>query len=161
MILADGAREDVFRRLLEEGKLPHIQKEIVERGSYAKGVTVFPSTTGPAYFPFLTGHHPGTLNVPGIRWFDKEAYANSKKKMVKFRSYVGIETFLINSDIKPVPTVFDLLPQSFSIFNSVCPGAGPPQPHQNHADLVLVLCPSDRPLGIFGSAGVGQNIAGH
>ncbi|MDP2600536.1 MAG: alkaline phosphatase family protein [Deltaproteobacteria bacterium] len=124
MILADGAREDLFRRLLEEGKLPHIQKEIVGRGAYAKGVTVFPSTTGPAYFPFLTGYHPGDLNVPGIRWFDKSAYANAAKKMVKFRSYVGIETFLINSDIKPVPTVFDLLPQSFSIFNSVCRGAG-------------------------------------
>ncbi len=124
MILADGAREDVFRALLAEGKLPHIQNEIVKPGAYAKGVTVFPSTTGPAYFPFLTGFHPGTLNVPGIRWFDKAAYANAAKKMVKFRSYVGIETFLINSDMEKMPTVFDLLPQSFSIFNSVCRGAG-------------------------------------
>lgn len=125
MILADGARYDCFQKLLEAGELPNIQKELVSRGTYAKGVTAFPSTTGPAYFPFLTGCLPGTLNVPGIRWFDKQAYANPSKKMRKFRSYVGLETFLINSDMKPMPTAFDLLPQSYSIFNSVCRGAGP------------------------------------
>ena len=125
MILADGAREDVFRDLLARGELPAIEKELVDRGSFATGVTTFPSTTGPAYFPFLTGCFPGTLNVPGIRWFDKEAYANAAKKMVKFRSYCGIETFLINRDIKAVPTIFDILPKSFSIFNAICRGAGP------------------------------------
>lgn len=124
MILADGARHDRFSELLEGGELPNIQRELVSRGTVAKGVTAFPSTTGPAYFPFLTGCLPGTLNVPGIRWFDKQAYASPAKKMVKFRSYVGIETFLINRDMKPVPTVFDLLPRSYSIFNSVCRGAG-------------------------------------
>ncbi|MDO8526825.1 MAG: alkaline phosphatase family protein [Deltaproteobacteria bacterium] len=122
MILADGAREDVFRDLLAKGELPHIEKEIVGPGTLANGITTFPSTTGPAYFPFLTGCFPGTLNVPGIRWFDKEAYASAAKKMVKFRSYVGIETFLINSDMKPVPTLFELLPKSFNIFNSVTKG---------------------------------------
>lgn len=124
MILADGAREDVFRQLLSKGDLPHIEQELVRNGSCASGVTTFPSTTGPAYFPFLTGCTPGTLNVPGIRWFDKAAYGDMKKKMVKFRSYCGIETFWINRDIKPVPTVFDLLPNSYSIFNAVCKGAG-------------------------------------
>ncbi|OGQ06214.1 MAG: hypothetical protein A3F82_09040 [Deltaproteobacteria bacterium RIFCSPLOWO2_12_FULL_44_12] len=124
MILADGAREDVLRELLARGELPHIEKEIVATGTVASGITTFPSTTGPAYFPFLTGCFPGTLNVPGIRWFDKEAYADPKKKMVKFRSYVGIETFLINRDMAPHPTIFDLLPDSYNIFNSVCRGAG-------------------------------------
>lgn len=125
MILADGARYDCFQKLLEAGELPNIQRELVSRGTYVKGVTAFPSTTGPAYFPFLTGCLPGTLNVPGIRWFDKQAYANPSKKMRKFRSYVGLETFLINRDMKPVPTAFHLLPRSYSIFNSVCRGAGP------------------------------------
>lgn len=124
MILADGAREDCFRDLLLKGALPNIERELVRNGSLLKGVTAFPSTTGPAYFPFLTGCFPGTLNVPGIRWFDKEAYANPKKKMVKFRSYVGIETFLINRDMRPGPTAFSLLEDSYSIFNSVCRGAG-------------------------------------
>ena len=93
-------------------------------GTLAAGVTTFPSTTGPAYFPFLTGCFPGTLNVPGIRWFDKAAYSNPAKKLVKFRSYVGLETFLINQDMGKVPTLFDLLPKSYTIFNSVTRGAG-------------------------------------
>lgn len=125
MILADGARADLFQELLAKGELPHIERQIVKEGTCATGISVFPSTTGPAYFPFLTGCFPGTLNVPGIRWFDKEAYANPAKKMVKFRSYVGIETFLINRDIEKRPTLFELLPKSFSIFNSVCRGVGP------------------------------------
>lgn len=116
LILADGAREDLFRELLAKGELPHIEKNIVRPGSLATGVTAFPSTTGPAYFPFVTGCFPGTLNVPGIRWLEKKNF--------KPRSYVGIETFLINRDIKPVPTIFDLIPKSYNIFNSVCRGAG-------------------------------------
>lgn len=116
MILADGAREDCFRDLLARGQLPSIEKEIVAPGGLYRGVSVFPSTTGPAYFPFLTGCFPGTLNVPGIRWLEKRGF--------KPRSYVGIETFLINRDVQPVPTLFDLIPKSYNIFNSVCRGTG-------------------------------------
>lgn len=116
MILADGAREGIFRELLRKGELPHIEKEIVQQGSLSTGITAFPSTTGPAYFPFLTGCFPGTLNVPGIRWLEKKTF--------KPRSYVGIETFWINHDMKPQPTIFDLVPKSYNIFNSVCRGAG-------------------------------------
>ena len=116
MILADGARLDLFDELLRKGEPPHIEKEIVQKGTLANGVTTFPSTTGPAYFPFLTGCAPGTLNVPGIRWFEKQKF--------KPRSYVGLETFLINRDMGNVPTIFDLLPKSYTIFNSVTRGAG-------------------------------------
>lgn len=116
MLLADGAREDVMRELLGAGKLPHIQKELIDRGSFLKGTTTFPSTTGPAYFPFLTGRTPGSLNVPGIRWFDKAKF--------RHRSYCGIETFLINKDARPVETVFHRLPKAYNIFNAVCDGAG-------------------------------------
>ena len=73
MILADGARWDMMNKLLVSGELPNIQKYIVVPGGTYRGVTVFPSTTGPAYFPFLNGCHPGTLNVVGVRWFDKNA----------------------------------------------------------------------------------------
>ena len=33
----------------------------------ATAVSCFPSTTGPAYFPFLAGCTPGRANIPGIR----------------------------------------------------------------------------------------------
>lgn len=120
MILADGARADVFEELLRAGRLRHIERHLVARGGYRRAITAFPSTTGPAYMPFLTGCLPGTCNVPGIRWLDKGAFgkrAHARRR----RSYVGIETFAINKDLRPdIATLFGLIPQSYSVFNSVC-----------------------------------------
>jgi len=66
-LLLDGARWDVFNQLLKEGCLPTIEKYIVNPGTLLKGVTCFPSTTGPAYLPYLCGLFPGTMNIPGVR----------------------------------------------------------------------------------------------
>ena len=74
LFLADGARPDVLEDLLRRGDLPNIGSCIVEPGSYRRATTAFPSTTGPAYLPFLTGRFPGPCNVLGIRWFDRERY---------------------------------------------------------------------------------------
>ena len=74
VLLADGARADVIDELATQGKLPNISAHIIEPGAKLDAVTVFPSTTGPAYFPFLTGCTPGACNVPGIRWFDKTKF---------------------------------------------------------------------------------------
>jgi len=46
--LIDGARHDVMKSLLDAGKLPNIQKEILSRGTFRKATSCFPSTTGPA-----------------------------------------------------------------------------------------------------------------
>ena len=62
-ILADGARADLFEYLLDKGELPNISEHIVDKGSYSNGVTVFPSTTGPAYTPYLLGKFPGRCNL--------------------------------------------------------------------------------------------------
>lgn len=124
-ILADGARLDVMQDLIKRGELPNISEYLVAPGTLARAVTTFPSTTGPAYFPFINGYHPGTLNVPGIRWFDKQAFAVTGSKRRKYRSYVGIETFMINHDVEVAsPSIFEILPHSYSIFNSVCRGVG-------------------------------------
>ena len=120
VILADGARPDVMADLIKKGKLPHIERYLIRRGTFKAMTTVFPSTTGPAYLPYLTGCYPGTCNVPGIRWFDKDHYAKKGWSFKSFRSYVGLETFLMNSDMKSsIKTAFDLYPNSFSIFNMV------------------------------------------
>ena len=126
MILADGARKDVFEQLLAAGELPNIQQNIVSQGGCYTGVTSFPSTTGPAYFPFLQGCHPGTLNVVGVRWVDKEKFADPKaNRLAKFRSYVGLENFLIGKDrTTKSPSLFELIPNAYSVFSSVAPGAG-------------------------------------
>ena len=72
--LADGTRLDVFAELFKRGDLENIQKYVVEPGKFLRGITVFPSTTGPAYTPYLLGKFPGRCNLPGIRWFDRRYY---------------------------------------------------------------------------------------
>ncbi len=120
VLLADGARYDIFQELLERGRLPHLEEVFLSEGSFAKATSVFPSTTGPAYMPFLTGCFPGTCNVPGIRWFDKELYGNKKFSFKRFRSYVGFESFFMNHDMRPeLKTLFEYFPKSFNIFSSV------------------------------------------
>src|SRR5262245_25109177 len=96
MILADGARADVLRDLAEKGELPSIAEHLIAPGSLKAAVTAFPSTTGPAYLPYLTGCYPGTCNLPGIRWFDKDHFSENRFSKDRFRSYVGVESFYMN-----------------------------------------------------------------
>src|SRR2546426_7396453 len=70
-VLVDGARADVVRDLLDGGDLPNLARHVVEPGGITVGSSVFPSTTGVAYLPFLYGVYPGTANIPGIRWLDR------------------------------------------------------------------------------------------
>ena len=133
VLLADGARYDVFREHLDQGNLPNIEEVFLQRGNFAKATSAFPSTTGPAYMPFLTGCFPGTCNVPGIRWFDKDLYANTRFSMKRYRSYVGFESFLMNHDMKrDYPTLFELFPKSYTIFSTInrgVPSKGNLTPH--------------------------------
>jgi arylsulfatase A-like enzyme len=123
VILADGARADVMRGLVDEGKLPNIARLFYEQGTAIDGVTSFPSTTGPAYLPFLTGCLPGTCNVPGIRWLDKPYFDAGGWSLKKHRSYVGLESFLMGKDIWPhIKTIFELVGDSYSIFNPIARG---------------------------------------
>ena len=123
VLLIDGARYDVFADLLNKNKLPNIEGMIQSSGSLLKGITSFPSTTGPAYMPYLTGCLPATCNVPGIRWLDKSKFGSRPFK--GHRSYVGLESFLIGKDIdEKVKTVFQELPKSYSIFNPITKGIG-------------------------------------
>ena len=99
-VLLDGSRVDSINKYLEEGHLPNLKSVIENEGSIQNAVSVFPSTTGPAYIPFLMGLYPGNANLPGIRWFDKYKFAQNKSHYNSHRSYVGIESVFLNSDIK-------------------------------------------------------------
>src|SRR6266571_1297836 len=74
-LLIDGARHDVLRALLAQGDLPNLARWVIEPGGMAVGTTVFPSTTGVAYIPFLFGRFPGGVGIPGIRWLDRRGAA--------------------------------------------------------------------------------------
>lgn len=116
--LMDGFRPDVLKKLIDEGKLPNIKKIFVDEGTFWNGTTVFPSTTGPAYLPMVTGCYPGTCNVPGIRWVDREHFENGNWSKKGTRSYVGYESFFFNKDVSSdVKTIFEVFPNHLSIHN--------------------------------------------
>jgi len=124
LLLADGTRPDVLGELIAAGELPNILAAFPEPAMRRTATTVFPSTTGPAFLPFTTGCFPGTMNMPGIRWFDRAAWAQRRRLgwtgRPAFRSYVGIETYRMSSDLSTQhKTLFELVPRSVSIFNRV------------------------------------------
>lgn len=124
-IMADGARADVFSELLGKGELPNISRYIVERGSFRIASSVFPSTTGPAYTPYIFGKFPGRCNFPGIRWFDRSIYPDKRKlhSFRRFRSYIGLETYFMNSDVSDDNTsLFEIFPRSGNILNELSRG---------------------------------------
>jgi len=126
LFLIDGARPDAFEQLLSTGKLPNIKRFILKNGSYRRIVTSFPSTTGPAYIPFLNGCYPGTADIPGIRWFDKEEYAKKDSNLNRFRSYMGWEALLLNRDLgDKKKTLFEIFNSSVNIFNPLTKGIKP------------------------------------
>jgi hypothetical protein len=124
VILADGARADVFERMLAAGELPAIDRHIVERGSYRTATSTFTSTTIPAHLPFLTGRFAGSANIPGYRWFDASRQrAGLPLGPWSFRNYNGAEARWINDDLDPAaPTIFELAPGSQTVFGSITRG---------------------------------------
>jgi len=124
MMLADGARADVFERLLKEGDLPNVARHVVERGGYRRATSTFTSTTGPAHLPLLTGCFAGTANLPGYRWFDRRAYRPGLPLGPWcLRSYSGPEAMLVNRDLDPsVRTVFEVVREPLSAFGVLTRG---------------------------------------
>ena len=130
-ILVDGCRSDVLYEMISQGLLPNIKKHIVDRGVVVKNaVTVFPSTTGPAHAPFLTGAFPGPLNIPGIRWFDRRRNNYQQYGPLAWlqfeRDYVGPEAFAMNTDMSgKIKTIFERLKDftTAAIFEPITRGA--------------------------------------
>ena len=124
MVLADGARPDIFERLLAAGELPNIQRHVVDRGAYRRATSTFTSTTGPAHLPFLTGCFAGTVDVPGYRWFDRRSY----RRGLPFgpwclRSYNGPEAWLYPRDMKPgIATLYEIANEAINVFGVVTRG---------------------------------------
>ena len=127
MILADGARAETFEALLEAGDLPAISEHVVERGSYRRGTSVFTSTTGPAHIPLLSGCYPGTVDVPGYRWFDRDRYrGRGPAAPHALRSYNGPEVAYLPRDMAADhPTLYELMPDAIGVFGLINRGLDP------------------------------------
>jgi hypothetical protein len=67
MLLIDGVKIDILNQLIERGELPNIE-HIIKSGSFDTVTSTFPTTTGCAHLPFLTGKYTGECNIPGGRW---------------------------------------------------------------------------------------------
>jgi hypothetical protein len=127
MILADGARAETFESLLAQGDLPKISEHVVERGSYRRGTSTFTSTTGPAHVPLLAGCFPGTVGVPGYRWFDRSAYRGWGPAAPRsLRSYNGPEVAYFARDMDAShPTLYELMPDAIGVFGLITRGLAP------------------------------------
>jgi predicted AlkP superfamily pyrophosphatase or phosphodiesterase len=97
VVIVDGLPLELAEAVVPE--LPFLGRRLTHRTS---AISCFPSTTGPAYFPFLAGCTPGRANVPGIRWFDRTRPTPSAFPHRGLRSYVGPDARRLATDTKAV-----------------------------------------------------------
>lgn len=120
VLLADGVRVDTLARTLDSGALPAMARLRVEGGMHEL-TSAFPSVTGPAYTPFLMGRFPGSVGLPGLRWFDRSRAACSFPDYT--RSYVGYQMRSLNGDLDPkAATIFELVPDSVAALSVITRG---------------------------------------
>jgi hypothetical protein len=107
VLVADGLRIDVLEDAIRSGAVPELAA-LRDQGGRHVLTTVFPSVTGVAYIPMLTGKHPADVGVPGLRWYDRSRRLPAL--IGHSRSYVGTQLRRLSDDISPdVRTTFDLV----------------------------------------------------
>jgi hypothetical protein len=112
LLVADGARFDTMDAATRDGALPALSRLRTE-GSLHAVTTAFPSVTGIAYAPFLTGRFPGPAGLPGLRWFDRSRERCPRPPHA--RSYLGAQMRHLDEDLTPtVSTIFELAPSRFN-----------------------------------------------
>ncbi|HUV29998.1 MAG TPA: alkaline phosphatase family protein [Acidobacteriota bacterium] len=125
VLVADGGRADLTQQLLEAGRLPNIKTHITDRGCYRTALSVFPSTTGPAHIPFVSGLHPGTANVPGYRWLCRRTHDARRRDVYRHRSLNSPRGLMLGRDMDPEKSIslFEYFDKPSSILELVdyCP----------------------------------------
>jgi len=117
LIIADGVRPDVLARAIARGDLPALAS-LREEGSLSSVTSAFPSVTGPAYAPFIMGRYPGSVGLPGLRWYDRSH--RIARLSGHSRSYVGPEMCFVDRDIdRASPTIFELAKPSLGALSVI------------------------------------------
>jgi type I phosphodiesterase/nucleotide pyrophosphatase len=117
MIIADGVRPDILARCIARGELPALAR-LRQEGSLSTVTSAFPSVTGPAYAPFIMGRYPGSVGLPGLRWYDRSH--RIARLSGHSRSYVGAEMRFVDRDIDgAAPTIFELAKPSLGALSVI------------------------------------------
>ncbi len=120
LLVADGLRHDDLSRAIAAGAVPELARMQVE-GSLHRITTAFPSVTGVAYTPFLMGRHPGSVGIPGLRWYDRTRHIGRLRAHA--RSYVGIEFREVDHDLDArQPTIFELVRPALGALSVIARG---------------------------------------
>jgi hypothetical protein len=98
VLIADGVKPGLLEEAVRSGDVPELAALRDESGLHVV-TTVFPSVTGVAYIPFLTGLHPAEAGIPGLRWYDRSR--RLPRLLGHSRSYVGTQIRAINQDLSP------------------------------------------------------------
>ncbi len=102
---------------MQAGELPALAR-LRDDGSLRTITTAFPSVTGPAYAPFLTGCHSGSVGLPGLRWYDRSRMACSWPSYA--RSYVGPQCRFLDRDLAlDATTMFELAHSSIGALSVI------------------------------------------
>jgi hypothetical protein len=106
ILVADGVRPDTLAASMDGGELPALAGLRAE-GAMHVVTTCFPSVTGVGYSPMLLGRFPGSVGLPGLRWYDRARRLPGW--LGHSRSYVGVGLRRIDEDLDPhAPTAFEL-----------------------------------------------------
>jgi type I phosphodiesterase/nucleotide pyrophosphatase len=106
VLLADGLTPQALDDAIASGAVPELAA-LRDIGGLHVLTTVFPSVTGVAYIPMLTGWHPADAGVPGLRWYDRSR--RLPRVLGYSRSYVGAQLRAIDDDLSPfATTAFEL-----------------------------------------------------
>ena len=120
LIIADGVRPDVLAGAIARGDLPALAG-LRDEGSLSTVTSAFPSVTGPAYAPFIMGRYPGSVGLPGLRWYDRSR--RIARLSGHSRSYVGPEMRFVDRDIDSAsPTIFELAKPSLGALSVIARG---------------------------------------
>ena len=120
VLLADGVRSDTLASAIGSGEFPALAGMRASGGMYELS-SAFPSVTGPAYTPFLMGRFPGSVGLPGLRWYDRSRSTCSFPDYS--RSYVGYQMGAVDRDLDPsASTIFELVPDSAGALSVITRG---------------------------------------
>ncbi|HPQ80455.1 MAG TPA: alkaline phosphatase family protein [bacterium] len=134
----DGTNLRTFDRVLDDGRLPNIQRLMVDRGArFTHGLSSFPTTSTTVYQSFASGLLPGHSGIPHLERFDREeeigivylAPGGPRKMNADFFNLRA----LFNPEspgLSPPSTIFELLRghSTASVYSSIYRGASHAHP---------------------------------